>query len=79
MSNFIRRIQAVANVVVEELDALDMRTDISARVLTKVTLNDMDDEPGDEDLHFGIVKLGLCVACVPMLYTLVSSIIVILG
>ena len=62
------------------LDDLDRRTDLSTGVLQKMALydedNDLDD--GEEDLHFGLVRLGLTIICVPIFLTAVSTLLLFL-
>ena len=59
------------------LDDLDRRTDLSTGVLQKMALydedNDLDD--GEEDLHFGLVRLGLTIISVPIFLTAVSTLL----
>lgn len=62
------------------LDDLDRRTDLSTGVLQKMALydedNDLDD--GEEDLHFGLVRLGLTIISVPIFLTAVSTLLLFL-
>lgn len=62
------------------LDNLDRRTDLSTGVLQKMALydedNDLDD--GEEDLHFGLVRLGLTIISVPIFLTAVSTLLLFL-
>ena len=62
------------------LDDLDRRTDLSTGVLQKMALydedNDLDD--GEEDLHFGLVRLGLTIISVPIFLTAVSTLLLLL-
>ena len=62
------------------LDDLDRRTDLSTSVLQKMALYDEDNDfdDGEEDLHFGLVRLGLTIVSVPIFLTAVSTLLLLL-
>lgn len=83
MRNAVRKENRVTTAAMQLhlfLDDLDRRTDLSTSVLQKMALydedNDLDD--GEEDLHFGLVRLGLTIVSVPIFLTAVSTLLLLL-
>lgn len=68
-------------VLLEELIALDRRTDFTKMTLRYVSLNDddlYDDDADSSDGHFGVVSAALALAALPFICKGLSFIILIL-
>lgn len=67
-------------VILEELIALDRRTDFSKMALRYVSLNEIDDDDDDdyESNHFGIVSAALALAALPFVCRGLSFLILLL-